>query len=103
MRSAISRPAPPAYAAVRAGLHHRGAVEVQPERGQVGAPAARPRRAAPGGVEVLDPEQEPPAGGAGEQPGQHRRAEVAQVQVAGRAGRVAARTEVDRSTLLRPW
>ena len=42
-------------------------------------------------VEIVDPHQEAPAGGTGEQPCQHRGAQVADVQVGRRAGREPAR------------
>lgn len=42
-------------------------------------------------VEVFDAHEKPSAGGPGEQPRQHGRPQVAEVQVAGRAGREPTR------------
>jgi hypothetical protein len=41
-------------------------------------------------VEILDTDQEPPAGGPREQPRQHRRAQIADVQIGRRTGRESA-------------
>ena len=67
------------------GLEFHRAVPRQTERGEivelsggdVGVGAV---------VEILDPHQKPTAGGAGEQPRQHRRAQVADVQISRWAG-----------------
>jgi hypothetical protein len=68
----------------------RLAVPVDPDRAQVGELAGlllAPRALR---VEVLDPEQEPAARGAREQPREQRGAEVPEVELAGGAGCVAA-------------
>ena len=68
---------------------HDVAVPVQADRGEVGELACL--GAGPDAVEVLDADQEVAAGGAGEQPREQRGAQVADMQIAGRAGGEAAR------------
>jgi hypothetical protein len=68
------------------GLPDDLAVPVDPDRREVGELLAREVRADPPGVEVLDPQQERRALGAGVEPRQQRRAQVAEVQRAGRRG-----------------
>ena len=66
-----------------------GAVPVQADRREVGELTRL--GAGPDAVEVLDADQELAAGGAGEQPREQGGAQVADMQVAGRAGGEAAR------------
>ena len=71
------------------GLHQDRRVEVQPQGLQIGPLPLGDAGPDPARVEILVPEQEPSTAGAGEQPGQHGGPQVAEVQVAGRARRVA--------------
>jgi hypothetical protein len=72
------------------GLPDHLAVPVQADRAQVAELALGRAGLDAALVEVLHPHQEARAGAAGEEPREHGRAEVADVQRAGRAGREAA-------------
>ena len=64
-------------------LPHDLAVPVEPDGGQVPALAGLVLDPGGDGIEILHPQQEATAPGAGEQPRQQRRAQVAQVEGAG--------------------
>jgi len=66
------------------GLAGRLAVPVEPDRGEVGELAADVLGAAAVGVEVLDPDEKAGSDAPCEQPGEQRRAQVAEMKLAGR-------------------
>jgi hypothetical protein len=91
------------------GLAHDGLVGPQAQRGEVLELPGLVLGARPGGVEVLDADEEPPAARAGQQVREQRRAQVAEVQPAGRGRReapvvrVAVRVRSDPETIGPGW
>ena len=71
-------------------LHHRLLVEVEAEPLHVRQERLHRSRTEPRPVQILDPEEEGAALGAGPEPAEQRRPGIAQVELAGRAGSEAA-------------